>query len=76
MTGFLPAPHMPPSRNEEGFEVFQKIVVPLDLTDRHQQAIDVAAELASRSGGMVSLLHAIETIDNAQTLFVDECDSI
>jgi nucleotide-binding universal stress UspA family protein len=42
--------------------MFRKILVPADLTDRHEQALNVAAELASRSGGDVILLHVIETI--------------
>jgi nucleotide-binding universal stress UspA family protein len=42
--------------------MFKKIVLPVDLTDKHQQALDVAAELAGQSGGEVTLLHVIETI--------------
>jgi universal stress protein A len=42
--------------------MFQKILVPVDLSDRHQAAIDIAADLASESGGEVTLLHVIEVI--------------
>jgi universal stress protein A len=42
--------------------MFKKILLPVDLTDRHARVLDVAAELASRSGGDVILLHVIETI--------------
>jgi nucleotide-binding universal stress UspA family protein len=42
--------------------MFKRILVPLDLTDRHQPALDVATELARRSGGEVTLLHVIEVI--------------
>jgi len=42
--------------------MFKRILLPVDLTDRHQQALDVAAELAAQSGGAIALLHVIETI--------------
>ena len=42
--------------------MFKKILVPIDLSDRHQQAIDIAADLASESEGEVTLLHVIEVI--------------
>jgi nucleotide-binding universal stress UspA family protein len=42
--------------------MFQKILVPVDLTDRHQRAMEIAARLASRSGGAITLLHVIEMI--------------
>jgi nucleotide-binding universal stress UspA family protein len=42
--------------------VFQKILLPIDLSDRHRPALEVAAELASQSGGEVVLLHVIEII--------------
>jgi nucleotide-binding universal stress UspA family protein len=49
--------------------MFKKILLPLDLSDRHQRAVDIAAELAKQSGGEVVLLHVIETIPG---LGVDE----
>ena len=42
--------------------MFKKILLPVDLTDRHQQAVDVAVELASQGGGEIFLFHVIETI--------------
>lgn len=42
--------------------MFQKILLPIDLTDRHQAAIDAAVELAAREGGAIALLHAVEKI--------------
>jgi nucleotide-binding universal stress UspA family protein len=42
--------------------MFKKILVPLDLTFKHRQAIDTAAELARQSGGEVILLHVIELL--------------
>jgi nucleotide-binding universal stress UspA family protein len=42
--------------------VFRKILLPVDLTDRHRQALDIAARLASESTGEVTLLHVIEVI--------------
>ena len=42
--------------------MFTKIVLPLDLTDRHQPALAIAAEMARQSGGEVTLLHVIEVI--------------
>jgi nucleotide-binding universal stress UspA family protein len=42
--------------------MFQKILLPVDLSDRHGPALKVAVELAGQSGGEVILLHVIETI--------------
>lgn len=42
--------------------MFQKILVPLDMTFKHRRAVDTAADLAKQSGGEVVLLHAIELI--------------
>jgi nucleotide-binding universal stress UspA family protein len=36
--------------------------MPVDLTDRHRQALAIAARLASESTGEVTLLHVIEVI--------------
>jgi nucleotide-binding universal stress UspA family protein len=41
--------------------MFKKILVPLDLTDKHGPALTIAAELAQQSG-QVALLHVIEVI--------------
>lgn len=42
--------------------MFRNILLPLDLTDRHEAVLDIAAELARQSGGTVTLLHVIEVI--------------
>jgi nucleotide-binding universal stress UspA family protein len=46
--------------------MFRKIVVPLDLTDKHQKAMETAAELAGSQrpdgGAEVALVHVIELI--------------
>jgi nucleotide-binding universal stress UspA family protein len=42
--------------------VFKKILVPVDMTDAHQPALDIAADLAKESAGEVTLLHVIEVI--------------
>ena len=42
--------------------MFKNILLPMDLTDRHTTALQVAAGLASQGGGEVTLLHVIEVI--------------
>jgi universal stress protein A len=42
--------------------MFQRIVVPVDLTDKHQRAIDLAARLVDPGGGEVVVLHVIELL--------------
>jgi nucleotide-binding universal stress UspA family protein len=42
--------------------MFRKILVPVDLTDRHQPALDIAARFAQESAGEITLLHVIELI--------------
>jgi universal stress protein A len=42
--------------------MFKKLLVPLDLTDKHQAVLATAAELAQQNGGDVTLLHVIEVI--------------
>ena len=43
--------------------MFEKVLVPVDLTEKNLRAIDMARDLASDSGGRVILLHVIETLD-------------
>lgn len=43
--------------------LFEKILVPVDLTEKNRRAVEVAGELASASGGSVTLLHVIELLD-------------
>jgi nucleotide-binding universal stress UspA family protein len=42
--------------------MFRNILLPVDLTDKHRQALEAAADLARQSGGEVTLLHIIEVI--------------
>ena len=42
--------------------MFKKILVPVDLTDVHQPALDIAARLAKENDGEVTLLHVVEVI--------------
>ncbi len=42
--------------------MFTKIVLPVDLTDKHRPALDAAARLAERGGASVTLLHVVEVI--------------
>jgi nucleotide-binding universal stress UspA family protein len=42
--------------------MFKKILLPVNLTDKHQWALDVAADLAWQSRGEIVLLHVIEVI--------------
>jgi nucleotide-binding universal stress UspA family protein len=51
--------------------VFKHILVPVDLSDRHQHALEAAACLARESHGEVTLLHVIESIPGP---WPQECD--
>jgi nucleotide-binding universal stress UspA family protein len=42
--------------------MFQKLLVPVDLTDTHGRTLEIATELARQSGGTITLLHVIELI--------------
>jgi nucleotide-binding universal stress UspA family protein len=42
--------------------MFKKILVPVDLTEKQQRPLEVAAELAAQAKGEVTLLHVIELI--------------
>jgi universal stress protein A len=45
--------------------MFQNILVPTDLTPRDAKALEVALTLCADENGRVTLVHVIETIDNA-----------
>jgi nucleotide-binding universal stress UspA family protein len=47
---------------KEDKPVFQNILVPVDLTDAHQPALEIAARLAKENDGRVILLHVVEVI--------------
>jgi nucleotide-binding universal stress UspA family protein len=42
--------------------MFRKVLVPVDLTDRHGPAIEIAGRLATESDGEVVILHIIELV--------------
>ena len=42
--------------------MFKRLLLPLDLTEKHANVVAIAAELATQSGGRVTLLHVIELI--------------
>lgn len=42
--------------------MFKKILLPVDLADRHQRALDLVAELLGAGGGEAVLLHVVEVI--------------
>src|SRR5215813_1058320 len=46
--------------------MFQRILVPVDLTAKSLAAVDVAYEFAEQAGAAVILLHVIETIEHMQ----------
>ncbi len=46
--------------------MFQRILVPLDLSNRSQSVVDVAFGLAAQSKADVVLLHVIETVEHIQ----------
>ena len=44
--------------------MYQRILVPMDLSEKSVSAVDVAYDFASRFGAQVVLLHVIETIEH------------
>ncbi len=42
--------------------MFKEILVPVDLTDTHGHALDIARELAGQDRGQITLLHVVELI--------------
>jgi len=46
--------------------MFQRILVPVDLTEKSMTAVDMAYELAAQSRAEVVLLHVIETIEHVE----------
>ncbi len=43
--------------------MFERIVIPVDLTDQHRAAVEMARDLARTHGSTLTLLHVIETLD-------------
>jgi nucleotide-binding universal stress UspA family protein len=52
--------------------MFRKILVPVDLTDKHQPVVTLAAQLAQQGEGAVTLLHVIELLQGVS--FEEEKD--
>jgi nucleotide-binding universal stress UspA family protein len=46
--------------------MFNRILVPVDLTEKSLAAVDIAHDLATQSEAEVVLLHVIETIEHIQ----------
>jgi nucleotide-binding universal stress UspA family protein len=49
--------------------MFQRILVPVDLTEKSLKAVDTAYDFAAQMGSEVALLHVIETIEHVQLEF-------
>jgi nucleotide-binding universal stress UspA family protein len=49
--------------------MFQRILVPVDLSEKSLKAVDTAYAFAAQMGSEVVLLHVIETIENVQLEF-------
>lgn len=47
--------------------MFQHILVPTDLTDRDHKAMGIAVEMVRCDSGKITLLHVVETIEDADT---------
>ena len=43
--------------------MFERILVPVDLTEKNRSAVETARDLALEAGGSVTLLHVIELLD-------------
>jgi universal stress protein A len=42
--------------------MFKRLLVPLDLTDKHHAVVETAGRLAVQNSGAVTLLHVVESI--------------
>ncbi len=42
---------------------YQRILLPIDLTDKNRQAVQQASEMVERADGTITLLHVVETLD-------------
>jgi universal stress protein A len=59
----MPERRQPAGRtNPPGDSRFRHILVPTDLTERTEKALELAGQLASNAAARVTLLHVIETI--------------
>jgi nucleotide-binding universal stress UspA family protein len=53
-------------RLERESQMFQRILVPVDLTEKSLAAVDMAYDFATKSGAEVILLHVIETVEHVE----------
>lgn len=51
--------------------MFEKILVPTDLSDKSKKAMDVAVSISSKDEGTITLLHVIEAIEGDDDDFQD-----
>jgi nucleotide-binding universal stress UspA family protein len=51
------------TQDAEAPNMFRKLLLPLNLTDKHGQALDVAARMAKQNKGEIILIHVIEVIE-------------
>jgi nucleotide-binding universal stress UspA family protein len=60
--------------------MFKKILLPIDLTERHGPSIDIATDLAKPGDGEVVLLHVIEMVQglspDEQKSFYGQLESV
>ncbi len=47
--------------------MFKHILVPSDLTERNRKAMDIATGMGLENEGVITLLHVIETLDEADS---------
>jgi universal stress protein A len=52
-------------RHLEEIEMFKHILVPTDLSEASLKALDIAVKMALKDPGHITLLHVIETIQDA-----------
>lgn len=45
--------------------MFDRILIPTDLTDKSQKAIEIALKVCTENSGKIILLHVIETLEDA-----------
>ncbi len=49
---------------KEGLSVFRRVLLPVDLSERSDLAVERASELAAQPGAAIILLHVVETIQD------------
>ena len=51
--------------------MFKHILVPIDLTERNREAMEIAVEMGVAGASQVTLLHVVETIEDAESEELD-----